>query len=64
MVNNNNNNSRVSWLFTQNLTYLKSRLQCTGYGLGNGSAYLANVQTIAYDTSYVYIQASGIPSYR
>ena len=40
------------------------RLQCTGYGKGNGSAYLANVQTIAYDTNYVYIQSTGIPSYR
>jgi hypothetical protein len=32
----------------------------------NGSAkgLPADVQTIAYDTNYVYIYASGIPSYR
>ena len=43
---------------------ITSWIQCTGYGAGNGSAYLANVQTVAYDSSYIYIKASGIPSYR
>ena len=31
---------------------------------GKASGIAANVQTIAYDTNYVYILASGIPSYR
>ena len=31
---------------------------------GSASGIISNVQTIAYDSSYVYIRSSGIPSYR
>ena len=31
---------------------------------GSAKGLAANVQTVAYDTNFVYIYASGIPSYR
>jgi hypothetical protein len=42
---------------------LTSWVRCTGYGLGNGSAVLANVQKIMYSSDYVYVYASGVPGY-
>ena len=31
---------------------------------GSASGILTNVISIAYDTSYVYIKSTGVPSYR
>lgn len=44
---------------------INSWIKSTGSATsGSASGLSANVQTIAYDSNYVYIYASGIPSYR